>query len=124
MQKILLLGAAGALGALSRYFLAGLVHRLHPSTFPWGTAVVNLTGCLLAGFLWSFFETRMPVSGQTRTVVMVGFMGAFTTFSTFVLETGELFRASQWAYAVFNLAFQNGVGLCALVAGIALGRLV
>ena len=124
MQKILLLGLAGGLGALSRYFLAGLVHRVLPSGFPWGTVAVNITGCLAAGFLWAFFETRYPVSGQTRAVIMVGFMGAFTTFSTFILETGELFRSSQWLPALFNLAFQNGVGLCALVAGAALCRLL
>lgn len=124
MQKFLLLGLAGALGALSRYSLAGLVHRVTPSGFPYGTLVVNITGCLAAGFLWAFFETRYPVSGQTRAVIMVGFMGAFTTFSTFILETGELFRASQWLPAVLNLVVQNGVGLCALVAGAALCRLI
>jgi fluoride exporter len=122
IYKLGLLAAAGALGTLARYGLSGLMHRFCNPGFPWGTAVVNLTGCLLAGFLWMRFENQWPVSGETRMIVMVGFMGAFTTFSSLMLETSELLRASEWTYGLINIIGQNILGFIALRAGIGLGR--
>jgi CrcB protein len=124
LQRLVWLALAGAVGTLARYGLAGLVHRLNGVSFPWGTVVVNVSGCFLAGLLWTVFENRWPVAGETRTLVMVGFMGAFTTFSSFILETGELVRAAEWIQAAANLALQNGVGFVALFLGMALGRMV
>ena len=124
MQKLALLVMAGGMGALARYGLAGFVQKYNGMSFPWGTVVVNLTGCFAAGLLWSLFENRWHVSGETRTVVLVGFMGAFSTFSTFIFETADLLRSAQWFYATANLTIQNGIGLLALFMGIALGRLV
>jgi CrcB protein len=122
--KLLLLALAGSLGTLARYGLAGFVHRFDGASFPWGTLVVNVVGCLLAGLLWALFEGRVQVSAQTRVVVLVGFMGAFTTFSTFALETCELVRAAEWARAVGNVMLHNGLGLAAMLLGLALGRLL
>lgn len=124
IHKLAWLALAGALGTLARYGLAGFVHRINGSSFPWGTVVVNLTGCFLAGLLWTLFENRWPVSGETRTLVLVGFMGAFTTFSALILETSELLRSAEWMYAAGNVAMQNGLGFVALFAGVALGRIV
>lgn len=124
IQKICLLAFSGALGTLARYGLAGLVHRLDGSAFPWGTLVVNVLGCFLAGFLWTLLESRWPVSGETRTVVLVGFMGAFTTFSAFILETGEFVRAAQWTYAAANVVGQTGLGFVALFVGVVIGRMI
>ncbi len=123
MQKFLWLALAGALGTLTRYGLAGFVHRINGVSFPWGTLTVNVAGCFLAGLLWTLFESRWTVSGEVRLIVLVGFMGAFTTFSAFILETGELMRSSEWLFAAANLVLQNGVGLAALYTGAALGRL-
>ncbi len=122
-QKLLLLALAGSLGTLSRYGLAGLAQKVGGSSFPWGTLAVNLTGCFFAGLLWTVFEYRWPVSAETRTIIMVGFFGAFTTFSAFILETGELMRPAEWTFAVANIFMQNGLGLIALFAGAAMGRL-
>ena len=124
MQKLAWLVLAGALGTLARYGLAGFIHRINGASFPWGTMVVNLTGCFLAGLLWSLFENRWAVSGETRTIVLVGFMGAFTTFSAYILETGELLRSAEWLHAAANITVQNGLGVVALFIGAALGRLV
>jgi len=123
-QKLLLLALAGGLGTLSRFALTGFVHRVNGVSFPWGTMTVNLAGCLLTGFLWSLFESRWPVSGETRTIVFLGFMGAFTTFSTFIFESGEMLRTSEWMHAALNLGLQNGFGLAALFAGMAIGRMI
>jgi CrcB protein len=101
-----------------------MVHKFTGAAFPWGTVVVNLTGCFAAGLLWVLFENRWPVSGETRVLVLVGFMGAFTTFSAFILESGELVRSAQWMRAAANVALQNGLGFLALFAGATLGRLV
>lgn len=123
-QKLILLALAGALGTLSRYGLAGFVHRFYGSTFPLGTLAVNITGCFIAGLVWTLFESRWPVSGETRTIILIGFMGAFTTFSAMILETSELIRSAEWLFAAANLTLQNGVGFLALFAGAALGRLI
>jgi len=124
LQKLLLMAVAGAAGTLARYGLAGFVQRFDGVTFPWGTAVVNIVGCFVVGILWALFENRWPVSGETRTIILVGFMGAFTTFSAFVLESGELMRSAEWLYAAGNIAMQTGLGFVALFVGAALVRLI
>jgi len=124
IQKLAWLALAGALGTLSRYGLAGFVHRINGASFPWGTVIVNLAGCFLTGLIWKLFENRWPVSGETRTLVLIGFMGAFTTFSALILETSELLRSAEWMYAAGNIAMQNGIGFVALFAGAALGRMI
>ncbi len=124
LLKISLLAFAGALGTLSRYGLAGLVQRLVGPYFPWGTLAVNVFGCFIVGVLWSLFRHRLPVSPETRVVVLVGFMGAFTTFSAYILETEELMRAHEWIYAFANFSLQNGLGIAALLVGMAAGHLV
>lgn len=122
--KFACLALAGALGTLVRYGIAGFVYRIKGTSFPWGTLAVNLTGCFLAGLLFVLFENRWSVSGETRIFVLVGFMGAFTTFSAFMLETGELLRSAEWMYAASNVAMQNGLGFVALFAGVVLGRML
>lgn len=123
-QRIILICIAGAAGTLCRYGLAGLTHRIAGTSFPWGTLAVNITGCFAAGLLWAVFEHRWMVSPETRIVVMIGFMGAFTTFSTYMLESGELVRTAQYFSTAANLFLQNGLGLIALFTGFALGRLL
>jgi CrcB protein len=123
-KEILLLGVAGALGALSRYGLSGIVQFLTGERFAWGTLVVNALGCFLFGFIWMLAaEERTLVSGQTRFIVLTGFMGAFTTFSTFAFETSRYLNDSQWALAAANLLGQNGLGLVCVFLGMAAGRL-
>ena len=122
VYKIVWLAVAGAAGTLARYALAGLVHRVSNTAFPLGTIVVNILGCLAAGVLWSMFENRWPVSGETRTIILLGFMGAFTTFSAYILETNELLRSAEWLRAIANILLQNGGGLLAIIIGAAIGR--
>ena len=123
VQKLVWLALAGAMGTLARYGLAGFVHRINGASFPWGTLAVNVLGCFLAGLVWALFENRWMVSGETRVIVLVGFMGAFTTFSAFILETDELVRSAEWMYAAANMAMQVGLGFVAFMVGAALGSL-
>jgi fluoride exporter len=123
-QKLLLIALAGAFGTLARYGLGGLVQEHTGKVFPWGTVVVNLLGCLAFGIVWASLEERWPASGEVRTIILVGFMGAFTTFSTFIYETNGLLSDRQWLPAVGYFTIHNLGGLAALVAGLALGRLL
>ena len=123
IEKLAYLALAGGLGTLLRYGLAGFIQRLDGASFPWGTLAVNLIGCFLAGLLWVLFANRWSVSGETRTIVLVGFMGAFTTFSSMIFETGQLFGSGEWLYATIHITMQNVLGLVALVAGMGLARL-
>jgi CrcB protein len=119
--KLLWIGAAGALGTLARYGLAGIVQRHAGGSFPFGTAAVNIAGCLLAGFLWALAENRLNLGGEIRACVFIGFMGAFTTFSTFILETTELLRSGEYLYAAGNIVFQNAAGVFAFILGMTAG---
>jgi fluoride exporter len=121
-QKLLLLAVAGAAGTLARFGLGGLVQRIVPSAFPWGTIAVNALGCLLFCFGWSLAEDRLVISGATRTILLVGFMGAFTTFSTFAFETAQLLDDSQWLAAAGNVMLQNVAGIALVLVGIAVGK--
>jgi CrcB protein len=123
-QRLGLLAASGAAGTLARYGLQGLVQRLVPSGFPWGTFAVNALGCLAFGIIWSLAEERLLIGGTARIIWLIGFMGAFTTFSTFAFETAQLLDDSEWLLAVGNVALHNFVGIVLVVVGIALGKLV
>ncbi len=115
---------AGGLGALARYGLTGLVHRGFGATFPLGTAVVNIAGCLAFGLIWGLTESRLELSPENRLIILTGFVGSFTTFSTFIFEAGMLIRESQWLHALASIFGQNLLGVLALVAGILLARLL
>jgi CrcB protein len=113
---------AGVAGTLSRYWLQGLVQRHAGSVFPWGTLVVNMAGCFLFGLVWSLAEQRWTISSEVRTIILVGFMGAFTTFSSFAFETAQLMRDAEWLLAGVNVVSQNVCGIALLFLGLALGR--
>ena len=122
--KLLWLAAAGAAGTLSRYGLGGLVQRLSGGTYPWGTLVVNACGCFLFGLVWALAEERLLISGETRLVVLVGFMGAFTTFSSYAFETGAMLRDAEWLLAGANMLAHNVLGLLLFFLGMVAGRTV
>jgi len=122
--KIIYIAVAGAAGTLARYWLGGLIQRNITVGFPFGTAAVNIVGCLVFGLLWAFMESRLSISGQIRTVIFIGFFGAFTTFSSFMFETAQLLDESQWLWASANIILQNVLGLVSIIIGLTIGRLV
>ncbi|MEN6493607.1 MAG: fluoride efflux transporter CrcB [Thermoguttaceae bacterium] len=124
-QKLLLIAVAGALGTLARYGMTGAVQNVLGKDFPWGTVSVNLLGCLLFGVVWGLtMESRLTVSPEVRIILLVGFMGGFTTFSSFGFEAAKLLEDSEWLLALGYMALQNLGGLVAMFVGLALGRLV
>ena len=104
MMQLLMVGAGGATGAIGRYLLSGWIYSLTGRAFPWGTLAVNLLGSLLMGFLSVWLLERMSLSSEMRALLMVGFLGAFTTFSTFSLETLLLLEEGAVARAGVNIA--------------------
>jgi CrcB protein len=122
LQKLLWLSLAGAAGTLARYWLSGLVQKNVSIDFPIGTAAVNVAGCLLFGLLWAIVENRLSITPQMRTVIFLGFFGAFTTFSSFAYETSQLLDESQWLWASGNILFQNILGIAGMIAGLTIGK--
>jgi CrcB protein len=114
-------GIAGFFGAVARYAVGGLVSRAG-ETFPWGTFVVNVTGSFVLGLLVSAFGHRVVVHPDVRVAITVGFLGAYTTFSTFALETFEFGETHAWGWAALNVGASVVAGLLAVWAGIAVGR--
>lgn len=121
-ERLLLIGLAGAAGAVARYLCSRTVTDMTGATFPWGTMTVNMLGCLVFGLVWGISEYRDWFSDRTRVALLIGFLGAFTTFSSFAYETVALIRDNQWWWAAFNVIVQNVVGLAAVLLGISLSR--
>src|SRR5689334_10191448 len=96
MQKTILIGLAGLVGTLVRYWVSGFVGRSYGESFPWGTMAVNLVGCFLAGAVFYLAEERSLLSPTLRTIVMIGLLGGFTTFSSYGLQTFTLLRDGQF----------------------------
>jgi len=123
--RTLLVGCGGFLGSITRYLLGGAVHRLvQAPVFPFGTLLVNVSGCLAIGVLGSLADLRGILSPEARVFLLIGVLGGFTTFSSFGYETFQLLRDGETLPAILNVALQLGLGLGAVWAGSAVTRLV
>jgi CrcB protein len=124
MTKIILLFCAGGLGSLSRYLLSGVFQRAINISFPTGTYLVYIIGCFMFGLIWAYAQDRLSLSPEFRVIILTGFMGAFTTFSTFIFESAALLDSAQWPYFLLNVVGQIITGVILLKFGLTLGRLV
>lgn len=120
--KILLIAAFGAIGTLARYGLQGVVQVRTGGTFPYGTLLVNLTGCFFLGLIAQFTLNRIVISPEWRVAIAVGFFGGFTTFSSFGWETAKMMEAGEWLRASTYVAASVVAGLFLSVAGIRLAN--
>ncbi|MEK7775519.1 MAG: fluoride efflux transporter CrcB [Candidatus Zixiibacteriota bacterium] len=123
MKEIAIVFAGGGLGAAARFWMSSAVHRFAASSFPFGTLSVNALGCLLAGFLMSIFAERFLVSPNLGLFLMLGFLGGFTTYSTFSYETIELIRTGQSFHAFSNVAYTTLLCLAATWLGSVIGKM-
>ena len=123
MIKYLLLATGGAIGTILRYSMSGLAYRMVNSVFPWGTIVVNLTGSFAIGLLWGFFEIQ-NISSNMRNFIFIGILGGFTTFSTYALESLNLFRDGEIKLAMTNMLISNICGLILVFAGFMLSKFI
>ena len=120
---ILMVAAGGALGAVARYGLSGWVQSFLNTTFPLGTLVVNALGSLALGFVLVFFES-LAVTSEVRTLVTIGILGAFTTFSTFSYEAVVLLQGGEWARGGMYVGGGLLLGLLGILMGFGLGSLI
>jgi CrcB protein len=125
MMNVWLVGLGGFLGAISRYGLNGLIYwALREPLFPYGTLAVNVFGCLIIGFASGLADGRGLLSPEVRVFFLIGFLGSFTTFSTFGYETLQFLRDGQLLSASLNVLLQVGLGLGGVWIGDALARIV
>jgi len=120
-MQYLFIAVGGAAGAVLRYVISGWSYRLLGTGFPWGTFVVNILGSFLIGFLWQLFE-YVPISSNMRSLIFIGGLGAFTTFSTFAFESLNLFRDGQITLGLANIVLMDLFGILLGLLGIILGR--
>jgi CrcB protein len=123
MLRFLLIGLAGFVGTLGRYWLSGVVARRYGETFPYGTFAVNALGCLLAGFLFYLMYDRFLTSPTARSVIFIGLLGGFTTFSSYGLQTFTLLREGEIFLALLNIGLSNIAGLFMVWVGYRLAGL-
>jgi CrcB protein len=121
LTKILSVAVGGAIGALARYGLNLLFAKTF-APFPFATFFINITGSFLIGFLLIFFQDKFPANENLRLLIIVGFLGAYTTFSTFEFETFELLQAKQSLLAILYVSLSFAVGLTAVFSGALMAR--
>jgi len=120
--RLALIAIFGAIGTLARYGLQGVVQVRTASTFPFGTLLVNLTGCFLLGLIGQFTLKHMVISPDWRMAIAIGFFGGYTTFSSFGWETAKMLEAGEWAWATAYVGASVMAGLLLSVAGIRLAN--
>ncbi len=124
MSKLIQLLVGGAIGTVARYALSVFTYRTLGADFPYGTLVVNLTGCFIIGFLAAITEEKFLFGTNIRIFLMIGFCGAFTTFSTFILETANLMKDGETFRALLNVLISVIVGFVVFRIGVLAGELI
>jgi len=117
-----MIALGGALGALARYQLASVIQARVPAGFPWGTFTVNITGCFVMGAAATLLTERLVVHPGWRFLIPIGFIGAYTTFSTFEYETFRAVTEGSWMIGAANVGASVVAGYVALWAGVVLAR--
>ena len=123
MVKIVYILVGGAIGTYLRYAVSGYSYKLFDWIFPIGTLVVNLIGSFLIGLLWGIFEAG-NLSPNIRVLLFIGILGGFTTFSSYMLETLNLYRDGEVRLAIINLFANNIFGLIMVIGGFFLSKLL
>lgn len=121
-MRLLLIALFGAIGTLARYGLQGLVQIKMASTFPYGTLLINLTGCFFLGLIGQLTLNRILIPAEWRMAIAVGFFGGYTTFSSFGWETAKMLEAGEWLRATTYVAASVVLGLFLSAAGIRLAN--
>ncbi len=125
MIKILMVGMGGFAGSVCRYIISDLSHKFfNEPLFPYGTLTVNVIGCLLIGLLGGLSETRQIFTPEIRALILIGFLGGFTTFSTFGYEIFTFARDGQFVAALTNLMFHLILGFGSVWLGFSMSKLL
>lgn len=124
MQKYLFIATGGALGSIARYWVGSTISGHTGMKFPYGTLVVNLTACLIIGFALTFLGERVELSPAWRFLIPVGFIGAYSTFSTYEWETLSNLRSGAYALAALYAVGSLILGLAATWCGAVLAEAI
>jgi len=124
LLKLAYLTVGGITGTFARYFLSGFIYKFTGSDFPYGTLAINLMGCFLIGIFATLSDERLILGPDMRVMLMAGFCGAFTTFSTFMLETGNLVKDAEWLRALGNVFISVVAGFILFRLGVWLGKVI
>ena len=119
-----MIALGGALGAIARYQVAAMIQARIPAGFPWGTFVVNISGCLVMGVVTVLLTERLVTHPNWRFLIPIGFVGAYTTFSTFELETFRAITEGSWLIGAANVIGSVLAGYAALWLGVILTRII
>lgn len=122
MNQYLAIAAGGAIGSVLRYWVSLNTHSIFGRDFPYGTLTVNVIGSILMGFLFVLFTERWEIETVIRSAVLIGLLGAFTTFSTFSIETLNLVEEGAYSKAIANILISVSSCLFAAWLGVILGR--
>ena len=122
IMRLFLIGFAGFVGTIVRYWLSGTVARRYGETFPLGTLVVNLVGCFFVGLFYCLMQERYLVNQTVRSIVLIGLLGGFTTFSSFGLQTFTLLRDQEITLALLYMVSSNVLGVILVWVGYSLAR--
>ena len=124
MRMMLAIALGGALGAVARHFGAAAILKLTGPGFPYGIFLVNILGCLMMGVLIAVFATKMQVPSEVKAFLTVGFLGAFTTFSTYSMETVMLMDRGAWADAILYAGGSVVLGILGFMVGTMIGKMI
>lgn len=122
MNQMLAVAIGGAFGAMGRYWVIGLATQWFGRGFPYGTLTVNVLGSVLIGFLYTLLVQQLKLEPHAQAILMAGFTGAFTTFSTFALESLNLFQSGRVSAAILYIVLSVVCCLAAVAVGMWLGR--
>ena len=124
MLRFFNLAISGAAGTLVRYVLGNWIQQIFSSQFPCGTLIVNASGCLFIGFLGTLADERSLLSPELRQALIFGFIGAFTTYSSFAYETWEMFKGGEFFFVALNVLGSLVICFISLFAGVLLARAI
>jgi CrcB protein len=124
LREVLIVSLGAIVGANSRYLLSRYAAKLMGPVFPYGTLIINLSGSFIVGFFIVWTSERVFIDARWRLLVVVGFCGSFTTFSSYAYESMAYFEQGQWLLMWSNILSNNVLCLLAVLAGIALARVL
>ena len=124
MNRVLVISLGAILGANARWFISRYAARVLGPVFPYGTLFINVTGSFIVGFFMIWASERVLLDPRWRLLIVIGFCGSFTTFSSFAFETMAYFEQGQWLLLFTNFVANNLLCLTAVLAGMALARAV